>query len=117
PKSRKLHSRARPCSTCPRGLADLASRVTGVHGGPQGGLFVFKFSSRAHPRKFGLKLFLVMRSGPISAEVGWPVLGLPPWKKLSAARSRSSRSAQEDAAVCRAELCYPFGGKHGGIGQ
>src|SRR6516225_6877127 len=28
--------------------------------------------------------------------MGWPVFGLPPWKKFSAARSRSSRSAQED---------------------
>src|SRR5262249_52501965 len=38
-----------------------ASRVTGVRGGPQGGLFGFKFSSRAHPRKFGLKRFLAVR--------------------------------------------------------
>src|SRR5262249_8777366 len=48
--------------------------------------------------------------------MGWPVFGLPPWKKLSAACSRSSRSAQErmDAAVCRAAVCYAFGRKHGG---
>src|SRR6516162_5798381 len=43
--------------------------------------------------------------------MGWPCFGLPPWKKFSAADSRSSRSAQE--AVCRAEVCYPFGRKHG----
>jgi hypothetical protein len=49
------------------------------------------------------------------AEVGWPVFGLPPWGKISAAGPRSSRSAcsEMDAAVCRAELCYPFGRKHG----
>src|SRR5262245_28387848 len=42
-------------------------------GPPGGGLFGFKFSSRRHPRKFGLKRFLaVRRSG---AKMGWPVLG------------------------------------------
>jgi len=32
-----------------------------VRGGPLGGLFSFKFSSRPHPRKFGLKRFLAVR--------------------------------------------------------
>jgi hypothetical protein len=30
-------------------------------GHPGGGLFSFKFSSRPHPRKFGVKRFLVVR--------------------------------------------------------
>ena len=51
---------------------------------PVGGLFVFKFSSRPHPRKFGVKRFLVVRevAGAVS---GVACFGLPPWKKLSAA--------------------------------
>jgi hypothetical protein len=28
---------------------------------PRGGLFTFKFSSKPHPRKFGVKRFLVVR--------------------------------------------------------
>src|SRR6516225_8365685 len=41
--------------------------------------------------------------------MGWPVFGLPPWKKFSAARSRSSRSAQEDGCSslpCRGVLSF-----------
>src|SRR5262249_34254518 len=42
--------------------------------GPRGGLFGFKFSSRRHPRKFGVKRFLVVKevAGAVS---GWPVFG------------------------------------------
>src|SRR6516164_3139761 len=46
--------------------------------------------------------------------MGWPVFALPPWKKLSAPRSRSSRSAQEDGCSslpCRGVLS--FRGNHG----
>src|SRR5262249_36506154 len=65
---------------------------------------------RPHPRKFGQKRFLAVRR---SWRGGWPVFGLPPWKKFSAARSQSSRSPRRmDAAVCRAEGCYPFGREH-----
>src|SRR5215831_19013878 len=42
------------------GFGGGAGRVAGVRGGPQGGLFSFKFSSRTHPRKFGLKRFLAV---------------------------------------------------------
>src|SRR6516225_797148 len=41
--------------------------------------------------------------------MGWPVFGLPPWKKFSAARSRSFRSAQEDGCSslpCRGVLSF-----------
>ena len=49
-----------------------------------GPLFGFKFSSRPHPRKFGVKRFLVLRevAGAVS---GVACFGLPPWQKLSAA--------------------------------
>src|SRR4029450_13383219 len=40
----------------------------------RGELFGFKFSSRPHPWKFGVKRFLVLRE-IAGAEVGWPVLG------------------------------------------
>jgi hypothetical protein len=53
-------------------------------GPPVGGLFSFKFSSRPHPRKFGVKRFLVVRevAGAVSRVA---CFGLPPWKKFSAA--------------------------------
>src|SRR5262245_487231 len=47
---------------------------------------------------------------------GWPVFGLPPWKKFSAADSRSSRSAQEDGCSslpCRGVLCFRSGAREG----
>ena len=44
---------ARPTSFC------LATEP--LYGTPGGGLFGFKFSSRPHPRKFGVKRFLVVR--------------------------------------------------------
>src|SRR6516225_7258863 len=46
--------------------------------------------------------------------MGWPVFGLPPWKKFSAARSRSSRSAQEDGCSslpCRGVLSFRSGAR------
>src|SRR5262249_57483248 len=51
---------------------------------PRGGLFGFKFSSRRHPRKFGVKRFLVVKevAGAVS---GVACFWLPPWKKFSAA--------------------------------
>src|SRR6516225_7953834 len=46
--------------------------------------------------------------------MGWPVFGLPPWKKfLAADRDRIIPPRRTDAAVCRAEVCYPFGREHG----
>src|SRR5215831_2441803 len=55
--------------------------------GPQGGLFSFKFSSRRHPRKFALKLFLAVMQ-VAGAEVGWPVFGLPPLGKIIGSLAR-----------------------------
>ena len=46
--------------------------------------------------------------------MGWPVYGLPPWKKFSAAdRDHLVPPRWMDAAVYRAEVCYPFGREHG----
>ena len=49
-----------------------------------GGLFGFRFSFRPHPRKFGVKRFLVV-SEVAGAVSGVACFGLPPWKKFSAA--------------------------------
>src|SRR6516225_6645329 len=46
--------------------------------------------------------------------MGWPVFGLPPWKKFSAALSRSSRSAREDGCSslpCRGVLSFRSGAR------
>src|SRR5215510_10526030 len=53
------------------GVGGGASRVTSVRGGPQGGLFGFKFSSRPHPRKFGLKRFLAVRRSWCGSRVAY----------------------------------------------
>src|SRR6516225_10995221 len=53
-RARSMATRAaRPTSFC------LAAEP--LYGTPGGGLFGFKFSSRPHPRKFGVKRFLVVR--------------------------------------------------------
>src|SRR5262249_32961914 len=68
----------------PRGQPHFCLATERLCGPPVGGLFGFKSSSRRHPRKFGVKRFLVVRE-VAGAEVGWPVLGYLLWKKLSAA--------------------------------
>src|SRR5262252_1327880 len=46
--------------------------------------------------------------------MGWPCFGLPPWKKYRRRdRDHLVSARRVDAAVCRAEVCYPFGRKHG----
>ena len=71
---------------------------------------VFKFSSKPHPRKFGVKRFLVVRevAGAVSGE--WPVFGLPPLEKIFGG---VIAIVSFRPAVCRAEMCYPFSRKHG----
>src|SRR6516164_11252870 len=92
----------------------LSCRRTSIWDPRGGGLFDFKFSSRPRPRKFGVKRFLVVRE-VAGAEVGWPVLGLPPLEKIIGGvnRDRLVPPRWIDAAVYRAEVCYPFGRKHG----
>src|SRR6516225_10469266 len=61
--------------------------------------------SRRHPRKSGQKRFLAVRRSWRGNGVA--CFGLPPWKKFSAACSRSFRSAQEDGCSslpCRGVL-------------
>src|SRR5262249_30015114 len=61
--------------------------------------------------KFGLKRFPV--TGP-GEEVGWPVLSYLLWKNYRRRDpNRLVPPRRMDAAVCRAEVCYPSGGKHG----
>src|SRR5262245_48385172 len=72
-----------------------------------GGRAKIENSSRRHPRKFGLKRFLAVRRS--WRKNGVACFELPPWKKFSAADSRSSRSAQEDGCSslpCRGVLCF-----------
>src|SRR5499427_6951351 len=46
--------------------------------------------------------------------MGWPCFGLPPWKKYRRRdRDHLVPPRWMDAAVYRAEVCYPFGRKHG----
>src|SRR5262249_52326290 len=75
-----------------------AARVGG--GGPAGGRAKIENSSRPHPRKFGLKRFLLMRRGA-SGKGGGPVLGLPPRKNFRRRdRDPLVPPRWKDAAVC-----------------
>src|SRR5262249_37538893 len=68
--------------------------------------------SRRHPRKFGQKRFLAVRRSWRGNGVAF--FGLPPWKKFwRRDRDHIIPPRRMDAAVCRAEVCYPFGRKHG----
>src|SRR5262249_26684038 len=73
----------------------------------QGGLFGFKFSSRAHPRKFGLKRFLAVRRSWCGSRVAYF------WvtsfrKKFIGSRGEAPCVA---SVSCRgpATRCTPFG--------
>src|SRR5262249_49130742 len=68
----------------PRGQPHFVLPPNLYMGPREGGLFGFKFSSRPHPRKFGVKRFLVVR-GVAGAVSRVACFGLPPWKKFSAA--------------------------------
>src|SRR6516225_5355485 len=97
----------------PRGQPHFVLPPNLIMGPPVGGLFGFVFSSRPHPRKLGVKRFLVVRE-VAGAEVGWPVLsyllGKNFWRRD---RDHLVTPRRTDAAVCRAEVCYPFGREHG----
>ena len=94
-------------------LIFLSCRSTSIMGPPVGGLFSFKSSSRPHPRKFGVKRFLVVR-GVAGAEVGSLFLGYLLGKNYRRRdRDHLVPPRRMDAAVCRAEVCYPFGRQHG----
>src|SRR5262249_34146675 len=75
-----------------------------------GGLFGFKFSSRPHPRKFGQKRFLAVRRS-------WRGNGVACFwltsleEIIGGARDHLDPPRGMDAAICCAEVCYPFGRK------
>jgi hypothetical protein len=84
-----------------------------LYGTPRGGTFGFKFSSRPHPRKFGVKRFLVVRevAGAVSGVACFVATSL---EKIIGgagreARPRSSRTAQVDGCSslpCRGVLSF-----------
>src|SRR5262249_19615722 len=64
-----------------------------------------------HPRKFGVKRFLVLKVGGVVSGVA--CFELPPWKKFRRRdRDHLVPARRMDAAICRAEVCYPFGREH-----
>src|SRR4029453_2719845 len=80
----------------------------------RGELFGFKFSSRPHPWKFGVKRFLVLRE--VLARKWGGLFWATSFGKNYRRRDRDRLVPPRwiDAAVYRAEVCYPFGPKHGG---
>src|SRR6516165_4200713 len=72
-----------------------------------GGRAKIENSSRRHPRKFGLKRFLAVKWGGL-------FLGYLLGKNFRRRdRDHLVPPRRMDAAVCRAEVCYPFCRKHG----
>src|SRR5262249_49063649 len=79
----------------------------------RGGRAKIENSSRRHPRKFGLKRFLAVRK-VLAGKWGGLFLGYLLGKNFRRRdRDRLVPPTRMDAAVCRAEVCYPFGQKHG----
>src|SRR5262249_16060994 len=91
----------------------LSCHRTSMWAPPVGGLFGFKFSSRPHPRKFGVKRFLAVRRSWRGNGVA--CFGATSLKKNFRRRDRDHLvpPRRMDAAVCRAEVCYLFGREHG----
>ena len=86
----------------------LSCRRTSIWDPPVGGLFSFKFSSRPHPWKFGVKRFLVLRE-VLARKWGGLFLGYLLGKNFRRRdRDHLVPPRRMDAAVCRAEVCYPF---------
>src|SRR5262249_36951743 len=79
-----------------------------------GGRARFENSSRPHPQKFGQKRFLAVRgvAGAVSGVACfWATsLGKNFWRRD---RDHLVPPRRTDAAVCCAEVCYPFGRKYG----
>src|SRR6516164_8798015 len=78
-----------------------------------GGRAKIENSSRRHPRKFGQKRFLAVRRS-------WRGNGVACFWATSLEKNFRRRNRDHlipprrmDAAVCRAEVCYPFGREHG----
>src|SRR5262245_27561955 len=82
----------------------------GVSGGPPGGGRArFENSSWPHPRRFGQKRFLAVRRS-WREKWGGLFLGYLLGKNFRRRdRDHLVPPRRTDAAVCRAEVCYPFG--------
>src|SRR5262245_24230043 len=77
-----------------------------------GGRAKIENSSRRHPRKFGQKRFLAVRRS--WGKWGGLFLGYLLGKNFRwRDRDHLVPPRRTDAAVCRAQVCYPFGRKHG----
>ena len=86
-------------------LIFLSCHRTSMWAPPVGGLFGFKFSSRPHPWKYGVKRFLVLR-GVLARKWGWPVLGSLLGKNYRRRdRDRLVPPRWMDAAVSRLPRC------------
>src|SRR5262245_56287115 len=87
---------------------NLACEPPNLYGDPPvGGTFWFQIFIQASSPDTWLRKVA-------GAEVRWPVFWLPPWKKYRRrGRDRLVPPRWMDAAVYRAEVCYPFGGRHG----
>src|SRR6516225_8845976 len=80
---------------------------------PPGGRAKIENSSRRHPRKFGQKRFLAVRRS-WRGKWGGLFLGYLLGRNYRRRdRDHLVPPRRMDAAVCRAEVCYPSGWKHG----
>src|SRR5262249_35414130 len=96
---------ARPTSFC------LAAGP--LYGTPGGGTFRFQIFIQASSPEICRKTIFGGEE-VAGAEVGWPVLGYLLGKNYRRRdRDHLVPPRRMDAAVCRAEVCYPFGRKHG----
>ena len=107
----------------PRLRNDLLSSYSGDAGHPPirglldcppvGGTFWFQIFIQAPSPEIWRKTISDAEGGS-GEEVGWPVLGYLLGKNYRRRdRDRLVLPRRTDAAVCRAEVCYPFGRKHG----
>jgi len=79
---------------------------------PVGGTFLFQIFIQASSLEIWRKTISGTEGGS-GEEVGWPVLGYLLRKNFRRRdRDHLVPPRKMDAAVCRAEVCYPFGGKH-----
>src|SRR6516162_3979659 len=84
-----------------------------VRAPPGGGRAKIENSSRRHPRKFGLKRFLAVRRSLAGKWGGLFLDYLLGRNYRRRDRDHLVPPRRMDAAVCRAEVCYPFGREHG----
>ena len=98
----------------PRGQPHFSLAIERLCGPPPvGGTFWFQIFIQAPSLEIWRKTISGAEGGS-GEEVGWPVLGYLLGKNYRRRdRDRLVPPRWIDAAVYRAEVCYPFGGKHG----